>query len=57
MAFSDDSKTWIEKRKEAEEMALASNARMSLLSTDLVFGKDPTFLVHYMHQCALAGKI
>jgi len=30
---------------------------MSILSTDLVFGKDPTHLVHYMHQCAMAGKI
>jgi hypothetical protein len=30
---------------------------MSLLNTDLVFGSDPTHLVHYMHQCAMAGKI
>lgn len=36
---------------------MSSNGKMSLLNTDLVFGTDSTFLVHYMHQCALAGKI
>lgn len=30
---------------------------MSILSTDLVYGSDPTHLVHYMHQCAVAGQI
>ena len=30
---------------------------MSILSTDLVYGSDPTHLVHYMHQCAMAGQI
>ena len=30
---------------------------MSILNTDLVFGKDATHLVHYMTQCVFAGKI
>jgi hypothetical protein len=30
---------------------------MSLLNTDLVFGDDPTHVMHYMNQCAMAGKI
>ena len=30
---------------------------MSILSTDLVYGSDPTHLVQYMHQCAIAGQI
>ena len=30
---------------------------MSVLNTDLVYGSDATHLVHYMHQCAMAGKI
>lgn len=30
---------------------------MSVLNTDLVYGSDATHLVHYMHQCAIAGKI
>ena len=30
---------------------------MSILNTDLVFGNDPSHLVHYMNQCAMAGKI
>mmetsp|Transcript_20885 Transcript_20885/g.25648 ORF Transcript_20885/g.25648 Transcript_20885/m.25648 type:complete len:308 (-) Transcript_20885:184-1107(-) len=57
MAMSDDADSWIEKRQEAEQKALDKNSKMSVLSSDLVFGKDPTHLVHYMHQCALAGKI
>ena len=57
MAFSDDSQSWIEKRQEAEQKALSENQKMSLLNVDLVYGKDPTHLVHYMHQCAKAGKI
>lgn len=30
---------------------------MSILNTDLVYGSDATHLVHYMKQCAFAGKI
>ena len=30
---------------------------MSILNTDLVYGSDPTHLVHYMHQCVMAGQI
>lgn len=29
---------------------------MTILNTNLVFGKD-SYIVHYMAQCALAGKI
>jgi len=49
LVASEDSQTWIEKRQEAEQKALAANSKMSILNTDLVFGKDPTHLVHYMH--------
>lgn len=58
MAFSDGKQSWIENRQEAEQKAIDVNgAKMSLLNTDLVFGSDATHLVHYMHQCAMAGKI
>ena len=57
MAFSETSQGWIEQRQEAEAKALDANSKMSLLNVDLVYGKDPTHLVHYMHQCAMAGKI
>ena len=57
MAVSEDENTWIEKRQEAEAQALDSNSKMSILNTDLVYGSDATHLVHYMHQCAFAGKI
>jgi len=36
---------------------MATNGKMSVLSSDLVFGKDASHLIHYMHQCAFAGKI
>ena len=57
MATSEDAQSWIEKRQEAEQKALDANSSMTLLNTDLVYGSDPTHLVHYMHQCAVAGKI
>ena len=28
-----------------------------MLNTDIVTGKDPQHIVHYMTQCAFAGKI
>lgn len=40
--------TWIQQRKDAEQEALGLNANMQILNTDLVFGKDPLYLVHYM---------
>jgi len=57
MAFSDDAQSWISKRQEAEQKALSNNSKMSVLNSDLVFSNDATHLVHYMHQCAFAGKI
>lgn len=57
MAWSETSQTWIKNRQEAEQKALEANKKMSILNTDLVYGKDSSHLVHYMHQCALAGKI
>ena len=57
MTASESGQTWIEARQEAEQKALAANARMSILNTDLVFGDQPSHMVHYMPQCAFAGKI
>ena len=55
MANSDDAQSWIEKRKEAEQNALSANSQMSILNTDLVYGKDASHLVHYMNQVVMAG--
>ena len=30
---------------------------MSILNTDLIFGPDPSHVVHYMQQCAMTSKI
>ena len=57
MAWSESDKTWVEQRQVAEQNALSANKNMSILNTDLVFGKYPSHLVHYMTQCAFAGKI
>ena len=57
LAYSEDETTWVEKRQEAEQEALAANSKLAILNTDLVFGPDPSHLVHYMQQCAMVGKI
>jgi len=58
LAYTEDPhKSWTELRKEAEAKALDANDKLTILNTDLVYGKDPTHLVHYMAQCAIAGKI
>lgn len=51
------SHSWISQRKEAEAEALAANPKLTILNTDLVYGKDPSYLVHYLAQCVLAGRI
>lgn len=58
MAYTENlGKTWIEQRREAEQAALAANPKLTILNTDLVYGKDPTHMVHYIAQCVLAGRI
>jgi hypothetical protein len=58
MAYTEDmSKTWIQQRREAEQEALAANPKLTILNTDLVYGSDPTHLIHYMTQSVLAGRI
>ena len=54
--YSEDNQTPIEKRDEAQLAALQSNDKLSILNTNLVFGRD-SYLLHYMTQCATAGKI
>lgn len=57
MAYSEESKTWIEQRTEVEQEALSANASLSILNTDLVYGRESAFLTHYMAQCAMVGSI
>ena len=56
LLWSEDNHTPIEVRDEAQQKALQSNANMTILNTNLVFGKD-AYLLHYMAQCVAAGKI
>ena len=57
MAYSEDDKTWVEQRSEAEQEALSANSGLSILNTDLVYGRNSSFLTHYMAQCASVGSI
>jgi hypothetical protein len=57
MAYSEDEKSWVEKRQDAEKEALAANPKLSILNTDLVYGNHSSHVVHYMQQCAMVGKI
>lgn len=57
LAYSETETTWVETRKEAEKEALTANSSLSILNTDLVYGADASHIVHYMTQCAMAGKI
>jgi len=57
MAYTESSKSWVEERNEAEQEALGANSKLSILNTDLVYGRDSAFLTHYMAQCAMVGSI
>ena len=57
LAYSEEETTWVEKRQAAEQEALSVNSKLSVLNTDLVFGPEPSHVVHFMMQCAMAGKI
>lgn len=56
-AYSETGDSWVQKRQEAEKEALSANGNLSILSTDLVYGEDASHMVHFMQQCAMAGKI
>jgi len=44
-AYSDDdNKSFVEIRKESEQKALDANPSLSLLTTDLIYGRDPSYL-------------
>ena len=57
MAYSEDPKTWVEKRIDAEQEAISANDNLTILNTDLVYGQDSTYITHYMAQSAMAGSI
>lgn len=54
--WSEDKHTPLEVRDNAQSAALQSFENMTILNSNLVFGKD-SYLLHYMAQCAYAGKI
>lgn len=54
--YTEDKHTPLEVRDEAQQKALQNFENMTILNTNLVFGKD-SYLLHYMTQCVAAGKI
>jgi len=47
-ASEDSNKNFVAARQEAEQKAMDANPKMSLLTTDLVYGHQPSYLFHYM---------
>jgi hypothetical protein len=54
--WSEDKHTPIEVRDNAQVQALQNFDKLTILNSNLVFGRD-SYLLHYMTQCAYAGKI
>ena len=54
--YSEDKQTAVEKRNEAEHEALAAFENTALLRSNVVFGAE-THLLHYLTQCAFAGRV
>lgn len=58
LAYTEhESKCWVQLRREAELAAMEANPDMALLTTDLVFGSDPSYMFSYMEQAVAAGGI
>lgn len=55
--WTEDNQTPLEKRNEAQQKALQANDKLTILNSNIVFGKGEGYLVHYMNQCVMAGKI
>lgn len=54
--YSEDLQNPIEKRNEGQQNALSAFPKMTIINSNLVFGQG-SYLIHYMAQCAKAGKI
>lgn len=54
--WSEDKHTPLEVRDNAQAQTLANFDKATILNANLVFGRD-SYLVHYLTQCASAGKI
>lgn len=55
LAWSEDTKTYLEKVNEAEFEALQANPNLTILKPCLAFGPE-THLIHFLSQCAIIGK-
>jgi hypothetical protein len=54
--WSEDKHTPFDVIEDAQQKALQNFDKLTILNTNLVFGRD-SYLVHYMTQCAAAGRI
>lgn len=54
--WTEDNHTPLQLRDEAQQKALESFDKLTILNSNLVFGKD-SYLVHYLTQCAAAGRV
>jgi len=54
--WTEDKHTTLEVRDNAQMSALQSFDKMTILNSNLVFGRD-SYIFHYLTQCVLAGKV
>lgn len=54
--WSEDNHTPLEVRDESQQKAMQSNDKMTILNTNIVYGRD-SYIAHYITQCAANGKI
>ena len=55
-AYSEDEKSWVQHREEAEQRALQICPDMTILESDLVYSDQPSHALHYMAQMIAGGK-
>ena len=55
LAWSEDDTSFHTKAMEAQNSAIKTNSDMTLLQTNLVFGKE-SHMIHFLTQCAIVGK-
>ena len=54
-AYSEDPQNFFEKTQEAEAQACDTFKGLTLLKTNLAFGRE-SHMIHFLAQCALVGK-
>jgi len=55
-AYTEDEKSWVQERQEAEQRALQINGNMTIMNTDLVYSDKSSHTLHYLAQLVAKGS-